>query len=1715
LHFWNYQNINTSAAWLGLDKRPDNDVGRPTLFGHNMNGMHPFGVIYTCYRDVAGAAAGVEFALDEAQNLDATASIGDRQLFDQVVSYWEQRFRSRIQALRMYGVNGQLFNAAQQAFFVKNANNLDIEGLIPSAQYGEPENQRSEIDPFAGNIASAKALGLTGAGPDMTWAPFVNAEGQTVSLNLLDQWAFTPAIGDIGSVNEWMSTYQTKMNIAQTTCEIAGYEFYQDVDGDLVFKPPFYNLDTSTNRYYRLEDIDIINISFDEKEPTATFIKVKASWVKGLNGVLSNSDSTNKRALYIDYKLVAQFGWRGASWEISYVVDTRMLFFLGIARMDLLNIDVNSASCTIPIRPELRPGYPVYIPFCDCYYYISQISHTFSFGGQCTTSLVLTCRRTKFNAPGFLVPLPPGKSAIDLIRLDRPNLPPRPLGVIEGGVPRNVGFPNVVLALDPSDPNPNFSPVGVGLDYINSVKDVEVLFNIIRRDILLLDIFEVPIEGVGIEGNAQVTDAIKPDRFRLRWGPLPADYTEFGLEELKAAFFDLEPIRGGLRSLRGQDTSGVDGKEGRSDAANIQEVTRKLAEARQAETIYAQQRFTEGKDGPPNRSSERASLEAQLTNLQANELHAERALANQIGDVTPGGNGNLLAQIITALNSGRQSHSRRKIDGLPASDVTLAYFESLSHLKGQFTDGSIPGRYRYYSCSHPDPSQQGQPIMIFDDGDKQNPEFAPEQPSTSLPNFGRVNNAPGSTKFVPQEGGIFERLGAGLAQIEGLDDWLNTEKQRNILLGTTSERGETSEEIMNEMYAQNLLDITSVANSVVFAMQQDAEGYQVGVSASNGHIFASPIIHSGFRPNTEDSQSEAYHSQGIAIDIQFADVSFNRAKKDGYGEEYQGAIDAVRKILANFKNQGQFAYMRMYALTGRLFFHIDRRNSKAAKAIQARNQDRRDRYDAGTLKAPPVAAPLPDNPSRAQRERHRKAKKKRRAFFKTIAVEDPILHDTTQRPGARLPKLRGEGIEPKEWAEAKDGAAGWKKWRKQFGIPNQYRGLNPPQNKIDLSNPPPDNEPIPTDEQPLLVTNELPPEPVPIGKFETQEISLEEGRLVVQFSSQVKKESENEKAPDVVLTTGLCSKGLNVATGSGGLPRILTTDQIQTISFSFFGVNKFASVVGTSQTAGSLNFNGNSLAAGTTEVFTILATSLDDGTKTPNDVYKETWDSLRDQIKAIKVPIYQGQTLLGVSEQALSEALAQAQTDDATTMTVQAGALGSLGAAVVGGSSSYSIALESLDIGEFEDAVIIGLGNVPVGVAQLYPGQTAVAVAETDFNRLSKTPPFTSPPDANGQKIKPTAEAVAARYAGEITKKISAFSQRANAAAQIPPQLDTGVSLTIGRDLRTNSVKEQLNDIGDAAAGKVTVGDLTWVRGTVMETKTVNEGKTQKPKFAPIFPVSDEKGYRHYGAFRYGRGLTIEEGGTFEFLHSGDDPFRNVSAEAAEEFVQALTLISSGAIPVNQGNADNALRGVREAGAAVVLEQARAAADPTTEPVVDQPSLPPSLARERSENRQGTNTLGQVVSVLIRTGGGRDALAELLEMNGDDPNAIRSNNWDISDTQFKRRFANFSSNIAKTGVFKTTVANAAYRLADITSHLLERTGHSCVCRGSLADVVMTAYSQERFLAPEGINQEQDKATAAEAEKIIESERSLITQRDIYSGKVTTEIPDASTFRDPE
>lgn len=466
LHFWEHQKLSGASGGSFFGARPANSGIQTTLTGHPMSGKSPYSIIYSLYRDTAGVADGVGFALASRTNYGAVNTTTNDPLYSLTLRYWEQRFRGKIYGLRMHGASGQLFTSSQQAFLSINGTSAFGGGSSTGTASVSGSLEFPSWDAFSQDPAIL--LGMRARGRDgrvlrqvdtrLAGAP--DNRGR-MGLDVAQLQAFPTDIGAYGQVNLWESTYESKMDIATAVTNVCGYEFYQDADGDLVFKPPLYNLDTSSSRVYRIEPEDVISINFTESEPAATYCIIKGGAFQNTRGLVDESE-WGCRSTYVDYKLVAQFGWIEASLESSYYTNPKSAFFFAINHLDRTNAGVNGCTVTIPLRPEIRPGYPVYIRHIDCFYYVTQVSHAFSLGAECTTTLTMTARRRKF--------LPPGESGSSSVALDR-NLtaidlsktanPARALHTLDNsGVPRIIGFPNVVMAIDPLTINPQFTSIG-------------------------------------------------------------------------------------------------------------------------------------------------------------------------------------------------------------------------------------------------------------------------------------------------------------------------------------------------------------------------------------------------------------------------------------------------------------------------------------------------------------------------------------------------------------------------------------------------------------------------------------------------------------------------------------------------------------------------------------------------------------------------------------------------------------------------------------------------------------------------------------------------------------------------------------------------------------------------------------------------------------------------------------------------------------------------------------------------------------------------------------------------------------------------------------------------------------------------------------------------------------------------------------------------------
>jgi hypothetical protein len=367
LYWWNMQRINVNPSIQGASTA---QIGRFNVQGSgHFTRKNPFSIMYSLARTSYGDSMNANVYPAQRQH---RPEMTDDDL-QEMMSYWSQKWGRMRHSLRMFGPNGRVIQGSDLADLLDNRPNMLKEGK-------KSEGQRDK---------------------DATYKVYNQTEN---GIDLSKISPFQQVISKMGNVEVWSSDFQTKMDIANTVTEAMGYEFFMDVTGELVFKPPFYNLDVIPNKPVSwIRPVDVIDESYNENPPEATMIEASGSLKRNMD--VGGGDLAKPRATYIDYRLVQKYGWKPTNFSSTFYgsgiegESPMNLFFHLIDRLDRENVRIHNGDITIPMRPEMRLGYPVYVKHKDCFYYVETINHSFNYGGQCTTSLSVIGRRKKFYAP--------------------------------------------------------------------------------------------------------------------------------------------------------------------------------------------------------------------------------------------------------------------------------------------------------------------------------------------------------------------------------------------------------------------------------------------------------------------------------------------------------------------------------------------------------------------------------------------------------------------------------------------------------------------------------------------------------------------------------------------------------------------------------------------------------------------------------------------------------------------------------------------------------------------------------------------------------------------------------------------------------------------------------------------------------------------------------------------------------------------------------------------------------------------------------------------------------------------------------------------------------------------------------------------------------------------------------------------------------------------
>jgi len=186
--------------------------------------------------------------------------------------------------------------------------------------------------------------------------------------------------------------YMTKLEVATEVKNRCDYEFFQDVNGNWIFKPPFYNMNTKNVQSYHIKPSDVINCSFQtDAEGIITVAQITTAFHGQLRGVQYPSGV----GFHMDIDLAKKYGIRFKSQHLEYIRNSRAANLIAMGHMSLCNSKCMTGSISIPGRSEMRLGYPVYVAHKDAFYYVKSINHSFDYGGSFTTTLSLEAERSR------------------------------------------------------------------------------------------------------------------------------------------------------------------------------------------------------------------------------------------------------------------------------------------------------------------------------------------------------------------------------------------------------------------------------------------------------------------------------------------------------------------------------------------------------------------------------------------------------------------------------------------------------------------------------------------------------------------------------------------------------------------------------------------------------------------------------------------------------------------------------------------------------------------------------------------------------------------------------------------------------------------------------------------------------------------------------------------------------------------------------------------------------------------------------------------------------------------------------------------------------------------------------------------------------------------------------------------------------------------------
>lgn len=269
-------------------------------------------------------------------------------------------------------------------------------------------------------IVTKKVTNASGGTEDKTQL-VQNGEDVCSGLKIIEQYIPIRMFEEDNFVKPFQIEDTPKLEVIRRAIEGTMFEFFMDVDGSLVLKPPFYNeypVNNDTKRYddlpkdtncqaignfgdvdkvaasgaadeYTIKDLDIVTFTLKEDSSSLVTRQEVVAEQKDIPAVVELNMGG-----YQNNDLVMRYGLRVGSQKKIRMLDSStdaIVFAKGL--MDFINLKYYSGTIQIIGRPELHLGRTIFLEARNVILYIAGISHNFTAGGTFTTTLTVTAGR--------------------------------------------------------------------------------------------------------------------------------------------------------------------------------------------------------------------------------------------------------------------------------------------------------------------------------------------------------------------------------------------------------------------------------------------------------------------------------------------------------------------------------------------------------------------------------------------------------------------------------------------------------------------------------------------------------------------------------------------------------------------------------------------------------------------------------------------------------------------------------------------------------------------------------------------------------------------------------------------------------------------------------------------------------------------------------------------------------------------------------------------------------------------------------------------------------------------------------------------------------------------------------------------------------------------------------------------------------------------------